>query len=277
MSTAVLTPVTETPDATTTTTTTTERANKWARFQVYSKYRGSRISLHGAGFGEAYRKALAAEKLIPRTEEEMRTSTTTSTSPRPYFSDHMPMEQRTTPLPLRYETTTRYYPQPTQTTSSPFVLYYGEKTGFHGGNSRQVIFIMVFRTEKVHWERECISTFSQRSLFSKVSDRQMQELASLLWPFGTKTDKEQEADWHIFATLDLSLFRPEQPPQQPLPQPSSGSSWTRGGKDMIPSEVASHLTHRDHLEAIHDHLRYIYDRLDDLLDRVHQLEIRSQN
>ena len=149
MSTAVLTPVTETPDATTTTTTTTERANKWARFQVYSKYRGSRISLHGAGFGEAYRKALAAEKLIPRTEEEMRTSTTTSTSPRPYFSDHMPMEQRTTPLPLRYETTTRYYPQPTQTTSSPFVLYYGEKTGFHGG-SRQVIFIMVFRTEKVH-------------------------------------------------------------------------------------------------------------------------------
>ena len=46
---------------------------------------------------------------------------------------------------------------------------------------------------------------------------------------------------------------------------------------MIPSEVASHLTHRDHLEAIHDHLRYIYDRLDDLLDRVHQLEIRSQN
>ena len=152
MSTAVLTPVTETPDATTTTTTTTERSNKWARFQVYSKYRGSRISLHGAGFGEAYRKALAAEKLIPRTEEEMRTSTTTSTSPRPYFSDHMPLVQRTTPLPLRYPTTTRYYPQPPETTSSPFVLYYGEKTGFHDhrGSSRQVIFIMtVFRTKRV--------------------------------------------------------------------------------------------------------------------------------
>ena len=205
MSTAVLTPVTETPDATTTTTTTTERANKWARFQVYSKYRGSRISLHGAGFGEAYRKALAAEKLIPRTEEEMRTSTTTSTSPRPYFSDHMPMEQRTTPLPLRYETTTRYYPQPTQTTSSPFVLYYGEKTGFHGG-SRQVIFIMVFRTEKVHWERECISTFSQRSLFSKsIWQTDAGVGASLLWPFGTKLTKNRR-QIDIFLLLWIFLF-----------------------------------------------------------------------
>ena len=140
---------------TTTTTTTTERGNKWARFQVYSKYRGSRVSFPGAGFGEAYRKALAAEKLIPRTEEEMRTSTTTSTSPRPYFSDHSfrPLAARTTPLPLSLRPTTTARPTynpPTETTSSPFVLYYGEKTGFHGGSSRQVIFIMVFRTEKVH-------------------------------------------------------------------------------------------------------------------------------
>ena len=86
MSTAVLTPVTETPEATTTSTTTTERTNKWARFQVYSKYRGSRVSYPGAGFGEAYRQALSGENLIPRTEEEMRTSTMPPTSPRPYFS-----------------------------------------------------------------------------------------------------------------------------------------------------------------------------------------------
>ena len=38
------------------------------RFQVYSKYRGSRTSYQGAGFGAAFGQALAAENitLIPR-------------------------------------------------------------------------------------------------------------------------------------------------------------------------------------------------------------------
>ena len=47
-----------------------------------------------------------------------------------------------------------------------------------------------------------------------------------------------------------------------------------GGKDSLPP-VASHLSNRDHLEAIHNHLRYIYDRLDDLLDRIHAIESRQ--
>merc|ERR1739848_688817 len=43
-------------------------------------------------------------------------------------------------------------------------------------------------------------------------------------------------------------------------QPGSGNGksndvWARGGKVTIPNEVAAHLTHRDHLEAIHEHLR----------------------
>ena len=36
---SVLTPVTDTPPEITTTASTTPRSNKWARFQVYSKYR----------------------------------------------------------------------------------------------------------------------------------------------------------------------------------------------------------------------------------------------
>ena len=64
-------------------------------------------------------------------------------------------------------------------------------------------------------------------------------------------------------------------------QPGSGNGksndvWARGGKVTIPNEVAAHLTHRDHLEAIHEHLRFIYDRLDDLLDRVHYLETKDR-
>lgn len=66
---SVLTPVSETPPETTTTTTTTPRSNKWARFQVYSKYRGSRTGLAQAGFGVAFGQALAANNitLIPRS------------------------------------------------------------------------------------------------------------------------------------------------------------------------------------------------------------------
>ena len=66
---SVLTPVSETPPETTTTTTTTPRSNKWARFQVYSKYRGSRTGLAQAGFGVAFGQALAADNitLIPRS------------------------------------------------------------------------------------------------------------------------------------------------------------------------------------------------------------------
>ena len=56
----------------------------------------------------------------------------------------------------------------------------------------------------------------------------------------------------------------------------SNDVWARGGKVTIPNEVAAHLTHRDHLEAIHEHLRFIYDRLDDLLDRVHYLETKDR-
>ena len=41
---------------------------------------------------------------------------------------------------------------------------------------------------------------------------------------------------------------------------------------MIPSEVASHLTHRDYLESIQNHLRDIYYQLGDLEDRVYRLE-----
>ena len=47
-----------------------------------------------------------------------------------------------------------------------------------------------------------------------------------------------------------------------------------GGKDSL-TPVASHLSNRDHLEAIHNHLKYIYDRLDDLLDRIHAIESRQ--
>ena len=65
---SVLTPVSETPPQTTTTSTTTPRSNKWARFEIYSKYRGSRVSYPGAGFGAAFSQALAADNitLIPR-------------------------------------------------------------------------------------------------------------------------------------------------------------------------------------------------------------------
>merc|ERR1719510_2376538 len=60
-----------------------------------------------------------------------------------------------------------------------------------------------------------------------------------------------------------------------VPSRHGSGPWIRGGKDSIPDHVAAHLTHRDHLEAIHEHLKYIYDRLDDLLDRVHMLELRQ--
>ena len=54
----------------------------------------------------------------------------------------------------------------------------------------------------------------------------------------------------------------------------ASNPWSMGGKDSLPP-VASHLSNRDHLEAIHNHLRYIYDRLDDLLDRIHAIESRQ--
>lgn len=56
---------------------------------------------------------------------------------------------------------------------------------------------------------------------------------------------------------------------------NSGGVWSQGGKSTIPPAEGSHLTNRDHLQAIHEHLRYIYDRLDDLLDRVHYLETKE--
>lgn len=134
MSTAVLTPVTDSPPETTTTTTTTARSNKWARFQVYSKYRGSRVSYPGAGFGPAYRDALAADNitLIPRREEDMLTTTTTSTTTRkPYW-----IKTTTTARPLLITPPQPSYPPPppppspeqgpAQTSSGrePFSLYY---------------------------------------------------------------------------------------------------------------------------------------------------------
>ena len=63
--------------------------------QVYSKHRGSRVSYPGAGFGAAYAKALAMNNvtLIPRREEDMKT--TTSTTRRPYFTTAIP--KTTTP------------------------------------------------------------------------------------------------------------------------------------------------------------------------------------
>jgi len=108
---SVLTPVSETPPETTTTTTTTPRSNKWARFQVYSKYRGSRTGLAQAGFGVAFGQALAANNitLIPRYEDDMATTSTTARTP--YWS---PLDTTT-----RRPTTRRPPPPPPPPAPAP--------------------------------------------------------------------------------------------------------------------------------------------------------------
>ena len=131
MSTAVLSPVTETPPETT--TSTTPRSNKWERFQVYSKYRGSRVSYPGAGYGAAYGAALSAANitLIPRYEEDMLTSSTPPTTTRRSYWTKTTTTPRFIPsTPYSRVNTYQHY----ETTTSPFKLYYemAHKQAGHG-------------------------------------------------------------------------------------------------------------------------------------------------
>ena len=113
---AALIPVTETPP---TISTTTKGPNKWEQFQIYSKFRGSRVGYSGAGFGAAYSKALAMNNvtLIPRTEEEMRKTTMSTTSTtRPTNWIIKPTYRAPPPAPKR-----PFVSGPV--TEDPFVLY----------------------------------------------------------------------------------------------------------------------------------------------------------
>ena len=126
---AALIPVTETPQ---TTSTTTKGPNKWEMFQVYSKYRGSRVGYSGAGFGAAYSKALAMNNvtLIPRTEEEMRKTTMSTTSTTRPTNWIIKPTYRTPPTPQR-----PFAPGPV--TEDPFVLY-NQMKNQHGGRGPAV-------------------------------------------------------------------------------------------------------------------------------------------
>lgn len=142
MSTAVLTPVTESPPETTRPPATTERSNKWARFQVYSKYRGSRVSYPGAGFGAAYREALAADNvtLIPRFEEDMPQYSTTTTTRKPYWL-------KTTTQRPSVQPTTAAAAQPTllgTTTKSPFSLYYDMNNNNNGPPPQEMLVFLPY-------------------------------------------------------------------------------------------------------------------------------------
>lgn len=109
-----------------TTTTEAPPGDKWGRFRVYSKFRGSRVSGGGGGAGAAY---AAAATYIPReytrtSEEEgdTRAYPLTYTSERPY-TPYQPTSTRTTTTTTtsRPEYTTqqpRYYSQPTERLSN---------------------------------------------------------------------------------------------------------------------------------------------------------------
>merc|ERR1739848_622965 len=141
---SVLTPVSETPPETTTTTTTTPRSNKWARFQVYSKYRGSRTGLAQAGFGVAFGQALAADNitLIPRYEDDMATSTTSTTARTPYWSPLDTTTRRPPPPPPPPVPAPRVTTMPPTTTpaanapstAEPFGLYYDMNRNYNNAS-----------------------------------------------------------------------------------------------------------------------------------------------